>query len=255
MIGVPRFFLIFLGSLPDFLLAFLKSFWSPSCSSGRCLLSPGLRRALARVLANFCRLPVRCLQHRFWDRTLFFRGGAMATGSIIGLDTRPSAQRHIGQCALIRFRQRLLRLQGVIGGVRGDVGDVLHRVGDFLQIDLSLSMTPSGMPLSELTGGLRVPLRTPLTPPAETARSGASSSSMLRFSSLRAALPAVADPGPFLHQQLPALAVGLQIDRGDDAVADQHRQGEIAELPLLLRHIGLELVVVAEEQFRCACAG
>ena len=77
---------------------------------------------------------------------------------------------------------------------------------------------------------------------------------MLRFSSLsRCFLRAVADPGPLLHQQFPVLAVGLEVERCDDAVADQHRQREVAELPLLLRQVGLELVVVAEEQL-CALA-
>src|SRR5262245_44000224 len=59
---------------------------------------------------------------------------------------------------------------------------------------------------------------------------------------------AVADPGPFLHQELARRAVGLEVDGGDDGVAGQHRQREIAEHPLLLRHIGLEAVVVAEEE-------
>ena len=90
-----------------------------------------------------------------------------------------------------------------------------------------------------------------VTPPAETSRT-ASSSSIAALRSLRdLALGglAVADPGPFLHQQLLVLAVGLEIDGGDDVVADQHRQRKVAELALFLRHIGLELVAVAEEQF------
>ena len=40
---------------------------------------------------------------------------------------------------------------------------------------------------------------------------------------------AVADPGPAFDQELLPLAVRLEIDRRDDAVADQHRQREIAE--------------------------
>src|SRR5689334_8945972 len=42
--------------------------------------------------------------------------------------------------------------------------------------------------------------------------------------------PALADPIPLLHQKLPVLPVGLDIQRGDDLLADQDRQGEIAEL-------------------------
>src|SRR5262249_61219900 len=49
---------------------------------------------------------------------------------------------------------------------------------------------------------------------------------------------AVADPGPFLHQELARRAVGLEVDGGDDGVAGQHRQRDIAEHPLLLRHMG-----------------
>src|SRR5207244_8629725 len=60
---------------------------------------------------------------------------------------------------------------------------------------------------------------------------------------------ALADPAPFLHQEFPVLAVGLQIDGGDDVFADQDRQREIAEQALLFRHVGLEAVAVIEEQF------
>src|SRR5262249_6004190 len=65
---------------------------------------------------------------------------------------------------------------------------------------------------------------------------------------LALAASTLGDPGPLLHQELAALAVGLEIDGSDDLVADQHRQREVAELALHLRHIGLEQVVVAEEQ-------
>ena len=50
-------------------------------------------------------------------------------------------------------------------------------------------------------------------------------------------------------------AIGLDIERGDDVVADQDRQREITEAPLLLWHIGFETVLVIEEQMRSACAG
>src|SRR6476659_7798830 len=60
---------------------------------------------------------------------------------------------------------------------------------------------------------------------------------------------ALADPAPFLHQQFLVLAVGLEVDGGDDVAADQDRQREIAEQALFLRHVGLEAVTVVEEQF------
>src|SRR6267142_2139586 len=65
----------------------------------------------------------------------------------------------------------------------------------------------------------------------------------------RAPRGALADPAPFLHQKLLVLPVGLEIDGGDDVFADQHRQREIAEQALVLGHIGLEPMAVAEEQF------
>src|ERR1700757_458751 len=57
-----------------------------------------------------------------------------------------------------------------------------------------------------------------------------------------------ADPAPFLQQQFPVLPVGLQIDRGDDVVADQHRQREVTELAFGFRHIGLEAMLILEKQ-------
>ena len=59
-----------------------------------------------------------------------------------------------------------------------------------------------------------------LTPPAETARSGAA------LPRCGASIPCAgpssrrADPAPFLHQQFSALAVGLQVECGDDVLAD-----------------------------------
>ena len=53
-----------------------------------------------------------------------------------------------------------------------------------------------------------------------------------------------------LDLQLALLAIGLEIDGGNDVVADQHRQGEVAEHPLLLGHVGLEAVLVVEEQLQ-----
>ena len=67
-----------------------------------------------------------------------------------------------------------------------------------------------------------------------------------------AARPLGADVGSsqvtLLHQQLAGRAVGLEVERRHDAVAHQHRQGEIAELALGRRDIGFEDVVIAEEQ-------
>src|SRR5436853_6363229 len=57
-------------------------------------------------------------------------------------------------------------------------------------------------------------------------------------------------PCPFLDLQLAVRAVRLEIDGGDDLVADQHRQGEIPEHTLLLRQIGLETVFIVEEQLQ-----
>jgi hypothetical protein len=42
------------------------------------------------------------------------------------------------------------------------------------------------------------------------------------------------DPGPLLNLQLAPLAIGLEIDRGDNGVIDEHRLGEVAEAPLCL---------------------
>src|SRR5215468_9195437 len=58
------------------------------------------------------------------------------------------------------------------------------------------------------------------------------------------------DPGPFLHEELFLLPVGLEIKGGDDVLADQHGQREIAELALLLRHIGLKAMRIVEEEMR-----
>src|SRR4030088_2450735 len=65
----------------------------------------------------------------------------------------------------------------------------------------------------------------------------------------RVPLRAVADPAPFLHQQFAALAIGLEVEGGDDVVADQNRQREITEHTLLLRYISLEAMPISEEQF------
>ena len=62
-----------------------------------------------------------------------------------------------------------------------------------------------------------------------------------------AAAPALPDPMPGLDQELARLPVGLEVERRHDLVAAEHRQGEIAELALRLRQIGLEQVLVAEE--------
>src|SRR5262245_25210645 len=62
------------------------------------------------------------------------------------------------------------------------------------------------------------------------------------------ALRALADPGPLLDAQLLLLAVGLEVDGGDDLVAEEHGEREIAEASLRLGDVGLEDVVVVEEE-------
>src|ERR1700754_4844272 len=57
-----------------------------------------------------------------------------------------------------------------------------------------------------------------------------------------------ADPAPLLHEQLPVLAVGLEVKCGYDLIVDQNRKREMAETALGLGHIGLELVAVAEDE-------
>ena len=56
------------------------------------------------------------------------------------------------------------------------------------------------------------------------------------------------NPRPSLHQQLSVLAICLEVDRCDYLVAEEHRQSEITKHPLLLRDIGLETVLVIEEE-------
>ena len=51
-----------------------------------------------------------------------------------------------------------------------------------------------------------------------------------------------------MHQQLSVLAICLEVDRCDYLVAEEHRQSEISEHPLLLGDIGLETVLVIEEE-------
>src|SRR2546423_12701529 len=58
---------------------------------------------------------------------------------------------------------------------------------------------------------------------------------------------ALGEPGPFADEQLAALAVGLEIERGHDFVADKHRLCEVAEHAVLLRHISLEAMLVTEK--------
>ncbi len=62
-------------------------------------------------------------------------------------------------------------------------------------------------------------------------------------------------PVPVLHEELAGHAVGLEVDGGDDAVADEDREGEVAEAAAGGGDIGLEEMVVAEEPRRGACAG
>src|SRR5947209_2523939 len=57
------------------------------------------------------------------------------------------------------------------------------------------------------------------------------------------------DPVPLLLQQRGALAVGLEVDRGDDVLTRKHRQRGIAEHPLLFGDISLEAMRLAEKLF------
>src|SRR5262249_10534966 len=59
---------------------------------------------------------------------------------------------------------------------------------------------------------------------------------------------AIGKPGPLPQQELAPLAIGLEIDDRDELVAGEHRLGEVAESPLLLRNVSLEAVLVAEEK-------
>ena len=79
-------------------------------------------------------------------------------------------------------------------------------------------------------------------------RSKRCNASSIRVLCARRELPA--EPGPLLQQQLALLPVGLEIDERDDFVADQHGQGEVAELPLLLGNVCLEAMLVVEEQMQ-----
>ena len=53
----------------------------------------------------------------------------------------------------------------------------------------------------------------------------------------------------FWTSEFALLAIRLEIDRGDDFVADEDGQGEVAEFALGPWHIRFEDVVVAEEEF------
>ena len=64
---------------------------------------------------------------------------------------------------------------------------------------------------------------------------------------LSRAAAAVADPAPLPDLEGAAFAVGLEVDGGDDALAGEHRQGEVAEAAPGRRQVGLEAVRVAEE--------
>ncbi len=69
-------------------------------------------------------------------------------------------------------------------------------------------------------------------------------------SSLAQPARAIADPGPSLHQQPLPLAIGLEIDDGDDFVPDEHGLCEVAEQPFVLGDVGFEAMRVVEEQMQ-----
>jgi hypothetical protein len=64
-----------------------------------------------------------------------------------------------------------------------------------------------------------------------------------------------AHPGPFAGPQCPPRAIRFEIDSGDDVVANNDRQGEIAKEPLFLWNVGLEVMIVAEEKVGSPYAG
>src|ERR1700742_4992481 len=115
----------------------------------------------------------------------------------------------------------------------------------FSRIDLSLPMSPSRDWLSRANrgGGGWFPSLRQLKPLEPMQLFLDSSLEVLACARARTG----ADPAPLLHQQFPVFAVGFDIERGDDVLARQHRQREIAEHPLLLRDIRLKAMVVIEE--------
>src|SRR5690606_24143113 len=60
------------------------------------------------------------------------------------------------------------------------------------------------------------------------------------------------EPVPGLDQQFARRAIGLQVESRHDIVADQHGQGEVAELALCLGDVSFEHVIIIEEEFQ-AC--
>ncbi len=54
-------------------------------------------------------------------------------------------------------------------------------------------------------------------------------------------------PVPVLDEELAGGAVGLEVDGGEDAVADEDREGEVAEAAARGGDVGLEEMVVAED--------
>ena len=63
----------------------------------------------------------------------------------------------------------------------------------------------------------------------------------------RAPLRGSADPAPFLHQQFAALAVGLEVDGGDDVVTSKNRQGALRGLALVKLEEMMDVLVCADE--------
>ena len=52
---------------------------------------------------------------------------------------------------------------------------------------------------------------------------------------------------PTLNNQPSCCAIGFQIDDSLETIPDQHRQSEVAILPLVLGHVGFEQVLLAKE--------
>src|ERR1700730_12139563 len=99
-----------LSSISSLLVSSLRTFWQAFSPQPSCLPSPSV--LLPRVSSGA----------REQRRPAGPTGGQT--------HARP---RHVRHRPLTRPRRRLLGLQGVVGGIRGDIRNVFHRVGDFFQ--------------------------------------------------------------------------------------------------------------------------
>ena len=86
--------------------------------------------------------------------------------------------------------------------------------------------------------------RTTVSRPSHSAIAASSASSS--GSDLLAVGPPLRD-GSRCDDQPPGRAVGLEVDAGDDAIAEEERQAVIAELALLGRRVDLDAVAEVEQ--------